>query len=315
MRGALHTARDDGDDGELDEEKGERTEGEVPSSSPRPRSYSVAAAAVPPPPPPPPASTATDTPGAASEQPAPAPTSPRLVPEGDDDDDDRHHGNDRGSCRVCCEDVTLDVNSSGDTRNTAGGFNNEEKNMKKEHPKKKYQGGAGEAEAEDEVILLGCRCSQPCHRKCIEEWTRVKGDRICELCGESMTALPEPPPRAPRGEANDQSEDFTVVMRPGDDSRGERVIVITQSAESDVHGGVTIHRYYAAGGAGGDAADAAGDEGWRSEAGQSRAAECLSELLYLLCFSSLFLVFFGTPGAVMAGLYLAWYICVRFTFA
>jgi hypothetical protein len=38
----------------------------------------------------------------------------------------------------------------------------------------------------------------------------------------------------------------TVVMRPGDDGRGERVIVITQS-ESDIPGGVTIHRYYGGG--------------------------------------------------------------------
>jgi hypothetical protein len=30
---------------------------------------------------------------------------------------------------------------------------------------------------------------------------------------------------------------------------------------------------------------------------ESRTAACLSELVYLLCFTALFLLFFGTPGA------------------
>lgn len=169
----------------------------------------------------------------------------------------------------------------------------------------------GNKEEADEVILLGCRCSQPCHRKCIDEWCRVKGDRVCEICGEVMANLAEPPPRPPPERVRDDglaSDDFTVVMRPAEDGRGaERVIVITQG-EVDASGAVTIHRYYASGDDNGSGARHEGDDAY------ARASACFSELVYLLCFTALFLLFFGTPGAIMAGFYLAWYVCVRATF-
>ena len=43
--------------------------------------------------------------------------------------------------------------------------------------------------------MLGCSCRAPAHRRCMEAWTKHKGDRTCELCGKTMTSLPEPPPR------------------------------------------------------------------------------------------------------------------------
>jgi hypothetical protein len=64
----------------------------------------------------------------------------------------------------------------------------------------------------------------------------------------------------------------------------------------DVRGEVTIHRYYASGtgtgtgtGTGRGGADGQFECEWR-------ATSCLSEVAYLLCFTALFLLFFGTPG-------------------
>ena len=56
-------------------------------------------------------------------------------------------------CRVCQEDVALDDGARGGSK-------------------------------EEEVIMPGCACRSPCHRACMEAWTRHKGDRTCELCGE-----------------------------------------------------------------------------------------------------------------------------------
>ena len=177
-------------------------------------------------------------------------------------------------------------------------------------------------EDEEEVLLLGCRCSQPCHRACIEEWCRVKGDRTCEICGETMRNLREPPPRAhPEAPTAASGDDFTVVMQTEDGLRGERLIVITQTTEPDADGGgVTVHRYYASPGGRDDSRGAGGrvdgeEWEWSDQTGWRLAAACVSDGVYLLCFFAVFLLLFGAPGAVMAGMYLAWYVCMRATFA
>lgn len=46
-------------------------------------------------------------------------------------------------------------------------------------------------------IELGCACKQDlalCHRKCAEEWFKIRGNTVCEICGETAknVHLPEP---------------------------------------------------------------------------------------------------------------------------
>jgi len=83
--------------------------------------------------------------------------------------------------------------TGGDTRE-GGGFTGEgegEAGITGDGGAHTGEGGEGPGE----VTLLGCRCSQPCHRACIDEWCRVKGDRLCEICGEDMANIALPPPR------------------------------------------------------------------------------------------------------------------------
>jgi hypothetical protein len=177
-------------------------------------------------------------------------------------------------CRVCQEDVALDDGARGGSK-------------------------------EEEVIMPGCACRSPCHRACMEAWTRHKGDRTCELCGEVFANLPDPPPPPPSARRGGEArEDFTVVMRPLGPDAGERVVIITQS-EADGEGRVTIRRYYSSGGAeeGLDPeslrAPARGENGW------------LSEGVYLLVFIALFIILFGAPGLVLGCMYAFWYVWLR----
>jgi len=39
-----------------------------------------------------------------------------------------------------------------------------------------------------ESIVLGCACKQDlalCHRDCAEEWFKIRGNTVCEICGET----------------------------------------------------------------------------------------------------------------------------------
>lgn len=39
-----------------------------------------------------------------------------------------------------------------------------------------------------ESIVLGCACKQDlalCHRNCAEEWFKIRGNTVCEICGET----------------------------------------------------------------------------------------------------------------------------------
>jgi hypothetical protein len=44
-----------------------------------------------------------------------------------------------------------------------------------------------------EAMELGCACKQDlamCHRSCAEEWFRIRGNRLCEICGRTVENLP-----------------------------------------------------------------------------------------------------------------------------
>lgn len=48
-----------------------------------------------------------------------------------------------------------------------------------------------------ESIELGCACKQDlalCHRDCAEEWFKIRGNTVCEICGETAknVHIPEP---------------------------------------------------------------------------------------------------------------------------
>ena len=48
-----------------------------------------------------------------------------------------------------------------------------------------------------ESIELGCACKQDlalCHRDCAEEWFKIRGNTVCEICGETAknVRIPEP---------------------------------------------------------------------------------------------------------------------------
>ena len=60
-----------------------------------------------------------------------------------------------GVCRVCLQEVSLSLekkNRVDDAETLAA----------------RPADGSG-----DDVVLLGCACSQPCHRACMEAWTRT----------------------------------------------------------------------------------------------------------------------------------------------
>lgn len=55
----------------------------------------------------------------------------------------------------------------------------------------------GFSSGNSERIELGCACKQDlglCHRDCAEEWFKIRGNTVCEICGETVknVRIPEP---------------------------------------------------------------------------------------------------------------------------
>ena len=194
-----------------------------------------------------------------------------------------------GVCRVCLQEVSLSLekkNRVDDAETLAA----------------RPADGSG-----DDVVLLGCACSQPCHRACMEAWTRAKGDRTCELCHETMLSLPSPPPR--RDDAlNRQPREMAVFVRRGDDEAGGHVIFALADPGDDPGEGagrparVFVRRFR---GPAGDDADET--DGFARGRRARRCSECVS----LLAFAAVFVLVFGGPGLVLAGIYVLWFVWLR----
>ena len=187
-----------------------------------------------------------------------------------------------GVCRVCLQEVSLSFVGPGDAARPPG-------------------------EGED-VVLLGCACSQPCHRACMEAWTRAKGDRTCELCHETMLSLPSPPPRRDGDALNRQPREMAVFVRRGDDEAGGHVIFALADPGDDPGEGagrparVFVRRFR---GPAGDDADET--DGFARGRRARRCSECVS----LLAFAAVFVLVFGGPGLVLAGIYVLWFVWLR----
>lgn len=187
-----------------------------------------------------------------------------------------------GVCRVCLQEVSLSFVGPGDAGRPPG-------------------------EGED-VVLLGCACSQPCHRACMEAWTRAKGDRTCELCHETMLSLPSPPPRRDGDALNRQPREMAVFVRRGDDEAGGHVIFALADPGDDPGEGagrparVFVRRFR---GPAGDDADET--DGFARGRRARRCSECVS----LLAFAAVFVLVFGGPGLVLAGIYVLWFVWLR----
>jgi hypothetical protein len=60
-------------------------------------------------------------------------------------------------------------------------------------------------------LQCGCRGDLPCrHKKCAEEWVRVKGDNVCELCRQPIANMP-----APRRRRRARGDDFGECWEAG----------------------------------------------------------------------------------------------------
>jgi hypothetical protein len=121
-----------------------------------------------------------------------------------------------GVCRVCLQTVSLSEGAKGVDGSDAGDA--------------ALRPGEGE-----DVVLLGCACSQPCHRACMEAWTRTKGDRTCELCHETMVSLPEPGTRASLDASDDASrrDEIAVFVRPVFDASGGHFVFALADPSSE----------------------------------------------------------------------------------
>ena len=196
-----------------------------------------------------------------------------------------------GVCRVCLQEVSLSLaKKNGVDGSDAGSL-----------------AARPVVASGDDVVLLGCACSQPCHRACMEAWTRAKGDRTCELCHETMLSLPSPPPR--RDDAlNRQPREMAVFVRRGDDEAGGHVIFALADPGDDPGEGagrparVFVRRFR---GPAGDDADET--DGFARGRRARRCSECVS----LLAFAAVFVLVFGGPGLVLAGIYVLWFVWLR----
>ncbi|KAK9815160.1 hypothetical protein WJX73_009205 [Symbiochloris irregularis] len=59
-----------------------------------------------------------------------------------------------------------------------------------------------------EAMQLECQCRGELamrHRVCAEKWSRVKGDRVCDVCKAPIMNLPEITPRAPGSAGSDEN--------------------------------------------------------------------------------------------------------------
>ena len=156
-------------------------------------------------------------------------------------------------------------------------------------------------------MLLGCACSQPCHRACMEAWTRTKGDRTCELCHETMLSLP-PPPSPPSDAPNRDAREMTVFVRPVfDEAGGHVVFALADPEDGDAVAGqsarVFVRRFRPTerGNAGEDPADGSARRRRRG------CSECVS----LAAFVAVFVLVLGGPGLVLAGIYVLWFLWLR----
>jgi hypothetical protein len=195
-----------------------------------------------------------------------------------------------GVCRVCLQEVSLSQekkNGVDDAETLAA----------------RPADGSG-----DDVVLLGCACSQPCHRACMEAWTRTKGDRTCELCHETMLSLP-PPPSPPSDAPNrDALGEMTVFVRPVfDEAGGHVVFALADPEDGDAVAGqsarVFVRRFRPTerGNAGEDPADGSARRRRRG------CSECVS----LAAFVAVFVLVLGGPGLVLAGIYVLWFLWLR----
>jgi hypothetical protein len=194
-----------------------------------------------------------------------------------------------GVCRVCLQEVSLSLekkNRVDDAETLAA----------------RPADGSG-----DDVVLLGCACSQPCHRACMEAWTRTKGDRTCELCHETMLSLP-PPPSPPSDAPNRDAREMTVFVRPVfDEAGGHVVFALADPEDGDAVAGqsarVFVRRFRPPerGTAGEDPADGSARRRRRG------CSECVS----LAAFVAVFVLVLGGPGLVLAGIYVLWFLWLR----
>ena len=199
-----------------------------------------------------------------------------------------------GVCRVCLQEVSLCAqekkNGVDDAETLAA----------------RPADGSG-----DDVVLLGCACSQPCHRACMEAWTRTKGDRTCELCHEQMLALPAPPPRrdGDAAEPSREPREMAVFVQHGDDEEGGHVIFALADPGDDLVDStgqprgtarVFFRRFRGDFRGGGETS---ADDGRRAR----RCSECVS----LVAFAAVFVLVFGGPGLVLAGIYVMWFLWLR----
>lgn len=196
-----------------------------------------------------------------------------------------------GVCRVCLQEVSLslakgvDGSDAGDAARPPG-------------------------EGED-VVLLGCACSQPCHRACMEAWTRTKGDRTCELCHETMVALPEPS-RASRenADANDDAsrrDEIAVFVRPVFDASGGHVVFALADPGAEQTAGRTARVFVRRVRTAADGAERETDGGGPARRNRRGCSECVS----LAAFALVFVLVFGGPGLVLAGIYVLWFLWLR----
>lgn len=199
-----------------------------------------------------------------------------------------------GVCRVCLQTVSLSEGAKGVDGSDAGDA--------------ALRTGEGE-----DVVLLGCACSQPCHRACMEAWTRTKGDRTCELCHETMVSLSEPGTRASLDASDDASrrDEIAVFVRPVFDASGGHFVFALADPSSEgagrTHPGQTA-RLFVRRVRTNAAADGAGGE--TDGGGPARRRGC-SECVSLALFALVFVLVFGGPGLVFAGIYVLWFLWLR----
>ena len=192
-----------------------------------------------------------------------------------------------GVCRVCLQEVSLSLekkNRVDDAETLAA----------------RPADGSG-----DDVVLLGCACSQPCHRACMEAWTRTKGDRTCELCHETMLSLPpppSPPSDAPNRDARENDGFRAAGLRRGGRARRLRARRPRRRRRGGGTERARLRQALSAARRG-----TAGEARRRLGAAAPRVLECVS----LAAFVAVFVLVLGGPGLVLAGIYVLWFLWLR----
>ena len=201
----------------------------------------------------------------------------------------------QGVCRVCLQEVSVPVPRVGDPARTT------------DIDTARARDASLEGVDADDVVSLGCACSQPCHRSCMEAWTRTKGDRTCEICGEIMSSLREPPRRGWRGDSEDE---IAVFVRPVLDEAGDHVMFALATPRDGTRPSrVFIRRFSTSDDDAGESPDRRGTSAAPSEG--PRRFHCASECASVVIFVAVFILVFGGPGMVLAGIYLVWFLWLR----